>query len=289
MLGRLSGDIVVSGLAAGLVLIVVLIGFTVTQYAFRSAERRSSRAAELEQMRSLAVDGAGAARVGMERRRTRSRWPRRSRSELGLEARRALNAGRGFLQHMHPADRERFRLMLWSMQEKQGGELMLDFRLRRHDGTYRWFELKAHAAPTENTRLLRCVGLLRDVTSLKRAQERLMHDAVHDSLTGLPNRELFLDRLAGAITRAREGQADRPTVMFIDIDKFKSVNKCFGLVVGDSLLLTLGRQPGPPPGPAGHAGAPRRRPVRPPAHLRAATRASSRCWPSRCAARCARR
>jgi diguanylate cyclase (GGDEF)-like protein len=51
-----------------------------------------------------------------------------------------------------------------------------------------------------------------------------------------------MDRLQGAITRAREGKANRPTVMFIDIDRFKNVNKSFGLAVGDSMLLTLGRR-----------------------------------------------
>ena len=147
-----------------------------------------------------------------------------------------------FLQHMHSSDRERFRLMLWSLQENQGGDLQTDFRLKRQDGTYLWYELRARAATSENTRLLRCVGLMRDVTSLKRSHERLMHDAVHDSLTGLPNRELFMDRLQGAITRAREGQANRPTVMFIDIDRFKNVNKSFGLAIGDSMLLTLARR-----------------------------------------------
>ena len=158
--------------------------------------------------------------------------------ELGLDPG-ALNVPvEEFLQHMHASDRERFRLMLWSLQEKQGGDLMLDFRLRRHDGTYLWYDLpRAMPTPSENTRLLRCVGLMRDVTSLKRSHERLMHDAVHDSLTGLPNRELFMDRVSGAITRAREGQANRPTVIFIDIDRFKNVNKSFGLVIGDSMLL----------------------------------------------------
>jgi diguanylate cyclase (GGDEF)-like protein len=69
-----------------------------------------------------------------------------------------------------------------------------------------------------------------------------MHDAVHDNLTGLPNRELFVDRVGGAITRAQEGQGNRPTVMFIDIDRFKNVNQSFGLVIGDSMLLTLARR-----------------------------------------------
>jgi diguanylate cyclase (GGDEF)-like protein len=244
VLGKLSGDIVVTGLAAGLVLILVLLGFTVTQFAFRSTAGGPLQLGPISQvqMKSLAVDGSGAAVW---------QWnAAKDHITVAQEVEEALGAPPGtldttvdrFLQHMHAADRERFRLMLWSLQENQGGELQTEFRLKRQDGSYLWYELRARAAPSDNTRLLRCVGLMRDITSLKRSHERLMHDAVHDSLTSLPNRELFLDRLQGAITRAREGQMNRPTVMFIDIDRFKNVNKSFGLAVGDSMLLTLGRR-----------------------------------------------
>jgi diguanylate cyclase (GGDEF)-like protein len=246
VLGKLSGDVVVTGLAAGLVLILVLLGFTVTQFAFRSTGGGPLQLGPISQvqMKSLAVDGSGAAVW---------QWnAAKDQITVAQEVEEALGAPPGtldttvdrFLQHMHAADRERFRLMLWSLQENQGGELQTDFRLKRQDGSYLWYELRARAAPSDNTRLLRCVGLMRDVTSLKRSHERLMHDAVHDSLTSLPNRELFMDRLQGAITRAREGQANRPTVIFIDIDRFKNVNKSFGLVIGDSMLLTLGRRLG---------------------------------------------
>ena len=243
VLGKLSGDIVISGLVAGLVLILVLIGFTVTQFAFRSAGGPLQLGPpNLVQIKSLAVDGSGTHIFQWSAGKDQITVGEDIERELGLDPG-ALNVSVDeFLQHMHGSDRERFRLMLWSLQEKQGGDLVLDFRLRRHDGTYLWYDLRAHADPSENTRLLRCVGLMRDVTSLKRSHERLMHDAVHDSLTSLPNRELFLDRLQGAITRAREGQMNRPTVMFIDIDRFKNVNKSFGLAVGDSMLLTLGRR-----------------------------------------------
>jgi diguanylate cyclase (GGDEF)-like protein len=243
VLGKLSGDLVVSGLVAGLVLILVLLGFTVTQFAFRSGGAPLSLGPpSLVQMKSLAVDGSGAHVFQWYAGRDQITVANEVEQELGLEPG-ALNvAVDDFLQHMHNSDRERFRLMLWSLQEKQGGDLQIDFRLRRHDGTYLWYDLRAHATPSENARLLRCTGLLRDVTNLKRSYERLIHDAVHDSLTGLPNRELFMDRLQGGITRAREGQANRPTVLFIDIDRFKNVNKSFGLVVGDSMLLTLGRR-----------------------------------------------
>jgi diguanylate cyclase (GGDEF)-like protein len=245
VLGKLSGDLVVSGLVSGLVLILVLLGFTVTQFAFRSGNSPLSLGPpSLVQMKSLAVDGSGAYVFQWNAGRDQITVANEVEQELGLEPG-ALNvAVEDFVQHMHAADRERFRLMLWSLQEKQGGDLQTDFRLRRNDGTYLWYDLRAHAAKSENARLLRCTGLIRDVTNLKRSHERLIHDAVHDSLTGLPNRELFMDRLQGAITRAREGQANRPTVIFIDIDRFKNVNKSFGLVIGDSMLLTLGRRLG---------------------------------------------
>jgi diguanylate cyclase (GGDEF)-like protein/PAS domain S-box-containing protein len=243
VLGKLSGDIVLSGLSAGLVLILVLLGFTVTQFAFRSSGGALQLGAPSEvQMKSLAVDGSRAAVWQWNAAKDHITVASEVEEALGLPPGTLDTTVDHFLQHMHSSDRERFRLMLWSLQENQGGNLQTDFRLKRQDGSYLWYELRARAATSENTKLLRCVGLLRDVTSLKRSHERLMHDAVHDSLTGLPNRELFMDRLQGAITRAREGQTNRPTVMFIDIDRFKDVNKSFGLAIGDSMLLTLARR-----------------------------------------------
>ncbi|HET9936121.1 MAG TPA: EAL domain-containing protein [Methyloceanibacter sp.] len=243
VLGHLSGDLVVSGLVAGLVLLLVLLGFTVTQFTFRSGSSPLSLGPpSLVQLKSLAVDGSGAHVFQWNAGRDEITVADEVERELGLEPGALSVAVDDFLQYVHNADRERFRLMLWSLQEKQGGDIQTEFRLRRQDGTYLWYDLRAHAMPSENSRLLRCTGLMRDVTNLKRSYERLIHDAVHDSLTGLPNRELFVDRLQGAITRAREGQANRPTVLVIDIDRFKNVNKSFGLVIGDSMLLTLGRR-----------------------------------------------
>jgi diguanylate cyclase (GGDEF)-like protein len=92
--------------------------------------------------------------------------------------------------------------------------------------------------------VVRLVGTLTDVTEFKNAEERLLHDAVHDSLTGLPNRELFLDRLEGVLAFAKADSAIKPTVMVIDLDRFKQVNDSLGVAVGDSILLTLARRLG---------------------------------------------
>lgn len=242
IMGQLSGDIVVSGLVAGLVLLIVLMGFTVTQFAFRAYEPHSGAPPSQLQLRSLALDGANAAVWEWNARRDEISVSEDVEISLGLSQGTLNGRLDAWLTHLHPSDRERFRLLLWSIQEKNGGELSVDFRMRRSDSSYLWFELRAHSVPLTQYRSLRCVGVIREVTNEKRSQERLLHDAVHDSLTGLPNRELFLDRLYSAVTRTQEEGANRPTVLFIDIDRFKNVNNSFGLVVGDSMLLTIARR-----------------------------------------------
>jgi diguanylate cyclase (GGDEF)-like protein len=90
--------------------------------------------------------------------------------------------------------------------------------------------------------VVRLVGTLTDVTDFKNAEERLLFDAVHDNLTGLPNRELFLDRMEAAFGFARADSQIRPSIVVIDLDRFKQVNDSVGMAVGDSILLTIARR-----------------------------------------------
>ena len=240
--GRMSGDVIEAGLAAGLVLIVLMIGFTVTQFAFRSLEPAYGASPSQQQRQALAVEGAGAATWEWNARRDEVKVSPIVEAALGLNGGELTCKVEDFIPHLHTADREKFRLMLWSVQERAGGKIRIDFRLRHSDNSYRWYELDAASIETSDRRDVRCVGLMRDITESKRAQERLLHNAVHCGLTNLPNRELFLDRLGTACMRAASEAAVRPTVICIDLDKFKSVNASLGLVVGDSLLLTVARR-----------------------------------------------
>lgn len=240
--GRMSGDIVVAGLAAGLVLVVVLIGFTVTQFAFRSMEPAYGSAPDEKQLRALAVDGVGAATWEWSARRDEIKVSPVLDAQLGLNQGELSTKVEDFLQHVHPSDRDRFRLVLWSIQERAGGRIRLEFRLRHSDNTYRWYELEAASVETADRRNVRCVGLLRDITDPKRTHERLLQDAVRCRVTDLPNREIFLDRLKVAGERSKNEPDIRPTIIFIDLDRFRSINQNLGLVVGDSLLLTIARR-----------------------------------------------
>ncbi len=106
-------------------------------------------------------------------------------------------------------------------------------------------ELFNRAEPSDDRRVLGVVatvaGQLGTVVERKRAQERLAHQALHDPLTELPNRALFLDRLAVALARLRR----RPStlaVLFADVDRFKNVNDSLGHDAGDRLLVALARR-----------------------------------------------
>jgi diguanylate cyclase (GGDEF)-like protein/PAS domain S-box-containing protein len=240
--GQLSGDMVVSGLVAGLVLIVLLIGFTVTQFAFRSLEPLYGSSPSELQLRSVAVEAAGAGVWEWSARRDEVKVSGNVEAALGLNPGELNTKVEDFCRHIHPADQERFRLSLVANEERNDGQMHCMFRLRHADNSYRWYEIEASSIPSADGRTMKSVGLLRDVTDSKRSQERLLTDSVKCSLTGLPNRQILADRLAIAMQRARSEMHIRPTVMFVDIDKFKTVNSSYGVVVGDSFLLTVARR-----------------------------------------------
>ncbi|MFZ5586362.1 MAG: bifunctional diguanylate cyclase/phosphodiesterase [Thermodesulfobacteriota bacterium] len=79
------------------------------------------------------------------------------------------------------------------------------------------------------------VALFHDITEIKRSEEKIKHQAYHDALTGLPNRQLFNDRLEVALARARRNRT-QVAVMFLDLDHFKTINDSLGHAVGDLLL-----------------------------------------------------
>lgn len=240
--GRLHGELVVTALVAGLVLVTVLFGFIVMQFAFTASEDLATADGEDNATRALAVEGAGAAVWEWHGRRDEVHVSATVDAALGLDIGTLSSKLDGFCAHMHASDRERFLAALDSVRENNGGTIRQDFRLRHIGNYYRWFQLEAAAVPSTDPRALRCCGLLRDITDEKRTQELLMHDAVHDSLSGLPNRELFLDRLDRELAQGVVTPERAPVVIIVDIDKFRGVNAKYGFVVGDSLLLTVARR-----------------------------------------------
>jgi diguanylate cyclase (GGDEF)-like protein/PAS domain S-box-containing protein len=244
VLGFVTNDIVGPALLGGLVLIVMLIGFTVMQHAFAGG-MASGIVSDVER-RALALTGAGDMIWDWDVSSDKVFTSPETETALGLKHGSLEGSAAKWLENLHQLDRDRFRATLDSVLEQRRGRVAQDFRMRTADGHYLWFALRARPVVGSDGEVVRLVGTLTDVTEFKTAEERLLHDAVHDNLTGLPNRELFLDRLQ-AVLGLGVGQADaaiRPTVMIVDLDRFKQVNDSVGMAVGDSILLTLARRLG---------------------------------------------
>jgi len=238
--GLVTNDIIGPALLGGLVLIVMLIGFTVMQHAFAGGITHGI-VSDVER-RALALTGAGDLIWDWDVSADKVFTSPETESMLGVKRGSLEGPAATWLEVLHPLDRDRFRASLDSVVEQRRGRLTQDFRLRTADGNYLWFALKARPVVGSDGEVVRLVGTLTDVTDFKTAEERLLFDAVHDNLTGLPNRELFIDRMEAAFGFARADTQIRPSIIVIDVDRFKQVNDSVGMAVGDSILLTIARR-----------------------------------------------
>ncbi|MAU97585.1 MAG: sensor domain-containing phosphodiesterase [Fulvimarina sp.] len=239
--GRIDNDIIQPALGGGLVLIVLLIGFTVMQHAFAGGSFAQGLLSDMER-RSLALAGAGDAVFDWDVPRDRIFVGADGDTLSGMPIGAMNGAARDWLPILHPDDRDRFKLTFDTVIEHRRGRIVQEFRVTDEDGHYHWMQLRARPVLGSDGEVARCVGTLKDVTEQKKAEERLLHDALHDQLTGLPNRELFGDRLEAIGVLAATRDDVRPTIFVIDVDRFKQVNDDFGLAVGDTILLTVGRR-----------------------------------------------
>jgi diguanylate cyclase (GGDEF)-like protein/PAS domain S-box-containing protein len=159
----------------------------------------------------------------------------RMRELLGYESR-ELEL-RPFTDLIHPDDRQEWLQRFEQIRE--GARLQFDVRLQRKDGLQIWALNSCSPLRDPNGGFAGAISMLRDVTERKLAEDALAHQALHDALTGLPNRSLLHDRLDQAILAARREHWPL-AVLLIDLDRFKEVNDTFGHHYGDILLKQVG-------------------------------------------------
>ncbi|MHC5306653.1 EAL domain-containing protein [Bartonella sp. LJL80] len=241
--GQLDNDIVQPALAGGLVLIVLLIAFTVMQHAFSAGAFHQGLFSDLERQ-ALAVMGAGDVVWDWDVRRDRVVVNPDLTAYLGSAASQLNGTIRNWISVLHSDDRDRFRAVLDIILDTRKGRIDQIFRLRSGDGHYHWFSLRARPVIGSDAEIVRVVGTLVNITDHKKAEERLLQDSIHDNLTGLPNQQLFLDRLQNYVNLALAAKQVRPTVFVIDFDGFRDINHQFGMSVGDTFLLTIARRLG---------------------------------------------
>ena len=149
--------------------------------------------------------------------------------------------GTNFLVYLAPADLERAGVLFARLLA--GADVVSEeLELVAKGGQPVFLDVSARPI-VEGGQLVGVEGIARDVTERHALQEALAHQALHDSLTGLPNRTLFFDRLGQALARA-ERQQSKVAVMLLDLDGFKLVNDGLGHAVGDEVLVAVAQRLG---------------------------------------------
>ena len=139
---------------------------------------------------------------------------------------------------IHPDDRDA-AIAAYDEHWLTGEPLRAEYRMLARDGSEVWVRDEAFAMTDETRSGVRVSqGLLVDTTDRKRLESQLIHDALHDPLTGLANRVLLRDHLERAL--ARQGrEPGRVALLFVDLDDFKRVNDSFGHAAGDEILCRV--------------------------------------------------
>jgi diguanylate cyclase (GGDEF)-like protein/PAS domain S-box-containing protein len=204
-----------------------------------SQQHALERLAASEERYALAVRAANDGIWDWDLSTDRVYYSPRWRALLGLDSWDEHSEPSLWFARVHPDDLRGLRLAIEAHLSRRTSLLQCKHRVRHEDGSWRWMLARGIAVDDDKGQPTRMAGSLSDITVSRWAEHRLRHDALHDSLTGLPNRAMFLERLERAMIRSKSEPETSCVVLFLDMDRFKLVNDTFSHAIGDQLLIAL--------------------------------------------------
>ncbi|MGH3666437.1 MAG: putative bifunctional diguanylate cyclase/phosphodiesterase, partial [Egibacteraceae bacterium] len=167
-------------------------------------------------------------------------WSEEMYNLAGIDPQRFTPSLESFLELVHPDDRFRVAAII-ELACANHAEMDYECRIVRRDGATAILHALGRSVTAEDGSLAKMIGTCQDITERKALEQEIEHRALHDSLTGLGNRALFLDR-AGHALAMRERSPAPLSVLFLDLDDFKTMNDSLGHGVGDELLVEVARR-----------------------------------------------
>jgi diguanylate cyclase (GGDEF)-like protein/PAS domain S-box-containing protein len=147
-----------------------------------------------------------------------------------------------WIDRINSDDRSRVINELHAHKVEKTSHFECEYRIKNAEGSYRWMMCRGLSVRGEDGIAYRMTGSQTDITDRKQAEEKLVFNAVHDALTGLPNRVLFLDRLSHCIELSSRRKNYSFAVLYLDLDRFKIINDSLGHLLGDRLLVETGKR-----------------------------------------------
>lgn len=212
-----------------------------TQIGLEAAvARRTAELEEASERLEAAQRVAGAGYWEWNIRNDQLQWSANVFELLGLDPAHTEAGFDAYLHAAHPDDRTRVRR---AINEALAGEALyqVEHRVVRPDGEVRELRVEGEIERDASGRPLEMLGMVRDITREKASQERLWHQAHHDSLTGLSNRSLLHEHLAQALRRAQRNTG-RVALVVCDLDGFKPINDRMGHDAGDVVLVAVAQR-----------------------------------------------